>query len=167
MGIFVGRVVERWSGKLSLSVDRSLLSPASRSPMESWSSAPTRVDRTRFAPLSKPASQAARTSWSSAQEGEDRTGLASVSVSSSRIAESRSNARKRGDRTRHAIVDIRNPRVATESWSSAQQREDRTQIAVAGNQRRRWVKRAGGGVVAVSAVGLVLLLAAPIALADT
>src|ERR1700730_14162124 len=167
MGVFLVEALERWSGKQSLPVDRSLVFPSQRSPMESWSCAPTHDDRARFAACLNAVSQVATESWSSALQREDRTRFAAFNVSPSRIAESLSSARKRGDRTRQAIVDIRLRRVVAESWSSVPRHEDRTRIAVAGTMRGSWVGQGGRAAIAVSVVGLALLFAAPIAMADS
>src|ERR1700736_4398275 len=136
MGVLFGEELERWSGKQSLPVDRSLVFPSRRSPMEPWSNAPTRSDRARFAACLDDLSQVATEPWS--------------------------NARERGDRTRHALVDIRCRRVVAESWSSVRRHEDRTRIAVAVAKRGSCIGQGVCAGIAVSIVGLALLLATPV-----
>src|ERR1700674_2766981 len=167
MGVFFGEELERWSGKQSLPVDRSLVFPSRRSPMEPWSNAPTRSDRARFAACLDDLSQVATEPWSSALEREDRPRLAAFNVSASRIAEAWSNARERGGRTRHALVDIRCRRVVAGSWSSVRRHEDRTRIAVAGAKRESCIGQGVRAAIAVSIVCLALLFATPVAIADS
>src|ERR1700681_3039183 len=156
MGVFFAEELERWSGEQSLPVDRSLVFPSVRSPMEPWSDAPTRSDRARFAACLDDVSQVATETWSSALEREDRSRLAAFNVSASRIAESWSNARERGGRTRPAPVDIRCRRVVAESWSSVRRHESWSRIAVAGAKRGSCIGQGVCAALAVSIVGLAL-----------
>src|SRR5581483_576963 len=82
IALLLAETLEQWSGKNLLPVDRSLaFTPAqstvasSRSPMESWSSAPTREDRTRFVTRVATDRRIAE-SWSSVREHDDRARLA-------------------------------------------------------------------------------------------